>query len=69
MPSPEVNRFYRFGLILFPGMNTTQSCDGFDNWLRFLQTTHQQMIKKELSRLSNSGLGPRPETGSLTIVR
>jgi hypothetical protein len=57
-----------FGLVLFPEMNTMVNCDGFDNWLRFLQVHHHQMIKEGLQRASSFGLGPRPETGSATLV-
>jgi len=44
----SANEWWALGFMLMPGMNTWASCDGFDNWLRFLFLKKMEQIKSVL---------------------
>ncbi len=48
------------GFILMPGMNTLNSSDGFDEWLRFLINKKFEQIKKHHNKSLSALLGPKP---------
>jgi hypothetical protein len=50
------------GFTLKPGINSANSCDGLDNWLKFLVCKKFSQLKELIDRSGFSLLGPKPES-------